>query len=277
MRKFFISADLEGCAAVCSQHDLRPERWEWSAARRWMTLEVVAAAEAALEAGYGEVIVADGHGNAHNIDPDLLPDDVRLVRSWPRPLFQMQGVEDVEVEACAFIGYHAASHTCNSIMAHTYHGRAFREVKLNGEICSEGYLNAALAGEFSKPIIFVSGDESTIEDARRYAPEAVTFASKQSIGIRAQVSLPPTQVCRLLKAAMERALAGPKRLSFSPRGPFRLELEMIHQVSAEMLSFLPGVERVDAWTIASTFNRVAAAMGFIACATLYSPTGDVAL
>src|SRR5882724_8918768 len=102
MRKLFISADMEGCCAVSAPQALLPERWswEWTAARKWMTQEVAATAEAALAAHYEEVIVADSHGNAHNIDPDGLPDNVWLVRSWPRPLIHMQGVEEAEVDAC---------------------------------------------------------------------------------------------------------------------------------------------------------------------------------
>jgi len=64
---------------------------------------------------------------------------------------------------------------------------------LNAEACSEAYLNAALAGEFAVPVVFVSGDRHTVEDARRYAPEAVGFVAKQSIGWRSQASLPPPQ------------------------------------------------------------------------------------
>jgi D-amino peptidase len=274
MRKLFISADLEGCAAVSSRHALRPDRWEWKAARQWMTGEVIAASEAALDAGYSEVIVADGHGDGHNIDPDALPDNVRLVRSRPRPLMQMQGVEDPEVEACAFIGYHAGASTVNSVMAHTYSGPAYRDIRLNGVSCSEGYLNAALAGECGRSVIFVSGDEQTVQDAQRYAPEALGFIAKNSIGVLSQVSLPPAQVQRALKRAMAEAVKRPLPKPFELKGPFRLELEMNHQVSVEMLCYLPGVDRVDAWTMGATFQRVEAVMRFISCVTLYSSTGQ---
>jgi D-amino peptidase len=277
MRKLFISADIEGCAAVSSEHAVTPERWEWTAARRWMTEEVIAASEAAFAAGYDAVVVADGHGNGHNIDPDRLPENVWLVRSWPRPLLQMQGVNDPEVNACAFIGYHAASDSQGSILAHAYHGSAFRLMTLNGEPCSEGYLNAALAGELGKPVIFVSGDEHTIQDARRYAPSAVGFVAKHSIGLRSQMSLPPVQVRRLLNEAMTRALRNPLPGPFVLKGPFRLEIEMVSRMSAEVLAYLPGVERPGPWGIRATFPTLEATMRFIAFAMLYSPTGALAL
>lgn len=278
MRKLFISADIEGCAAVSAQHALAPDRWEWQAARRWMTEEVVAASEAAFELQYDEVIVADSHGNAHNIDPDKLPDNVWLVRSWPRPLLHMQGIEDPEIDACAFIGYHESASGQNSVLAHTYHGGAFRAVRLNGETCSEGYLNAALAGEFRRPVVFVAGDEQTVADAKRYAPEAVTFVTKRSIGWRSAMSLPPAQVRRQLKEAMHRALDRqvlPR--PFLLKGPFRLELDMTTQVAAEMLAYLPTVERIGPASVAARFDRIDAAMRFVSFAMLYSPTGVIAL
>jgi D-amino peptidase len=279
MRKLFISADMEGCAAVSAQQARMPERWawEWAAARRWMTAEVVATAEAAFAAGFNEVIVADSHGNAHNIDPDVLPDNVRLVRSWPRPLMHMQGVESSGIAGCAFVGYHAGPGSQGSVLAHAYSGQAFRSVKLNGESCSEGYLNAALAGELGRSVVFVAGDAQTVEDSRRYAPEAATFVTKHSIGWRSQMSLPPAQVCRLLKAAAADAFARQPPKPFVIRAPLRLELEMTGQGAAEMLAYLPGIERVGACTVAASFERVEAVVRFVAFAMLYTPSGVPAL
>ena len=275
MRKVFISADIEGSGAVSSMHALLPDRWEWTQARRWMTEEVIVAAEASFAAGYGEVIVADSHGNAHNIDPDALPDNVQLIRSWPRPLFMMQGVELEHVEACMLLGHHADSTTRDSILAHSFNGAACRSVRMNGEICSEGYLGAALAGEFGKPVIFVSGDEHTIADARRYAPQAVGFITKRSYGYRSQMSLPPPQVRRLMRDAIDTALSRPLPQPFVLRGPFNLELEMTSQVAAEMLSYLPGVERQDAWKVTARFDRMQAVMKFISFAMFYAPNGAI--
>jgi D-amino peptidase len=276
MRKLLISADLEGSAGVASQHALAPDRWEWAAARQWMTAEVVAAAEAAFAAGYDEILVADSHGNAHNVDPDKLPDNVRLIRSWPRPLLQMQGIEDPAVEGCFFVGYHDGSVAEGGLLAHSYHGGVYRNLKLNGVDCSEGYLNAALAGEFGKPVMFICGDAQTVADSRRYAPQAETLETKSAIGWRASSSLPPKQVCRLISDAATRALAK-KAAPFIVEGPYELELEFTTQLTAEMMSYLPSVQRRGAYSIASSFARIEQAMRFVSFAMLYSPTGVIAL
>src|SRR4051794_27316794 len=91
--RIFISADIEGIAGVVSREHQFPEGIEWQSARVWMTDSVSAAAEAAFEAGASEVVVADSHGQAHNLLLDRLRPEIQVVRSHPRPLSMMQGVE----------------------------------------------------------------------------------------------------------------------------------------------------------------------------------------
>ena len=91
--RFYVSADIEGIPGVVSREHLRPGGYEYEQARNWMTSAVVAAAEAARDSGATELVVSDSHGTGLNIHADQLPDYVRLVRSWPRPLGMMQGIE----------------------------------------------------------------------------------------------------------------------------------------------------------------------------------------
>jgi D-amino peptidase len=275
MKKLFISADMEGVAGVSAPNGLAPERWgwEWAACRRWMTNEVVAVCEAALESGFESVIVADSHHNAHNIDPESLPDRVWLIRSWPRPLIHMQGADEPGVCAVAFIGYHGGSTDSKALMAHSFHGGAFREVRLNGNVCSEGYLNAAFAGEIGKPVVLVSGDGATIEDARSYAPLAIGHVTKKTIGWQCQMSLAPRHATSALKEAASKAFRIDSGQPFSIAGPYELELEMTRQTTAEMLAYLPYVRRLGAYSIAVEFKSIGDALRFISFAMLYTPTG----
>jgi D-amino peptidase len=125
--------------------------------------------------------------------------------------------------------------------------------------------------------VFVSGDQKTIEDARRYAPDAVGFTSKEALGWRAQSSLPPSQVRNGLREAAAAALRKTRPKPFVLEPPLRLEMDMTSHVAAELLSYLPGIDRLGAFGIAGTFERVEALMRFIGFAILYSPTGAVAL
>ncbi|RSU68612.1 M55 family metallopeptidase [Sphingomonas sp. S-NIH.Pt3_0716] len=274
MRRLLVSVDMEGVAGVASTVSLMPSGWEYTAYRRWMTAELNAVSEAAFAAGYDEVIAADGHGNAQNIDPDLLVDNVQLIRSFPRPLLQMQMIDDPSVDACAFVGYHAGAGTADGLLAHSYSGAALRSIRLNGELASEGYFNAALAGSFGKPVLFVSGDEYTIEDARRYAPGAKFVTTKTSFGFKSQMALPPAQTCGALREAAEAAFSQPSAVSFKVEPPFVVDLEMTSHGAPEMLAYLPWVERLDGWSIRATFDSMADAMRFISFVIMYQPNGQ---
>src|SRR5215217_194216 len=98
--RIFISADIEGIAGVVSREHQFPEGIEWQSARLWMTDSVAAAAEAAFEAGAIEVVVADSHGQGHNLLLDRLRPEIQVVRSHPRPLSMMQGVEAGRCGGC---------------------------------------------------------------------------------------------------------------------------------------------------------------------------------
>lgn len=277
MRKLYISADIEGCAGIASQHALAADRFEWQDARRWMTNEVIAAAEAALAHGYDEVLVVDGHGNGHNLLPDAMPDRVRLLRSWPRALLQMEGIDEPGIEAAFFIGYHNGAMGDGGVLAHTYSGAAFCDLRLNGVSASEGYLNAALAGEFGVPVALVTGDAETAADAQRYAPGGEACIVKQSVGFRAAAALTPREACAAIRTAAASALAGPRPEPFRLQGPYRLEIDFSTRVAAEMAAYLPFVEQTGPITVAAEFPTMTALMRFISFLILFNPNGVVGL
>src|SRR5258708_38220708 len=133
--KVYISADMEGIGGVdtWSIQASAPGR-EYDKFRRLMTLEVNAAITGAFDAGAAEVLVSDSHGDAQNIDVELLDKRTRLVRAWPRPLSMMQGI-DKSFDAVVFVGYHASEGQPSAILSHTFSGR--EEIKLNGTVVPE--------------------------------------------------------------------------------------------------------------------------------------------
>src|ERR1044071_2749170 len=108
--KVYISADMEGITGVASVDQLSPASFEYNQARQWMTAEVLAAIQGAREAGATEFVVSDSHGNGESLLIDRFPADVpiTIVRSFPRPLGMMEGIDSTFV-AVIFIGYHAAT------------------------------------------------------------------------------------------------------------------------------------------------------------------------
>src|SRR5688500_6808907 len=99
---------MEGVAGAVTGEQLEPTGFEYGRFREFRTREAVAAVEAAKGAGATEVVVADSHGNGQNLLIEQFPPDVKVIRSWPRRLGMVAGIND-SVVAAMFIGYHAGT------------------------------------------------------------------------------------------------------------------------------------------------------------------------
>jgi D-amino peptidase len=272
-RRVFISADMEGIAGVVNAAQLTPGEFEYERFRKLMTAEVNAAISGALDAGAGPITVADSHGNGLSILPEELNPKARLIRSWPRPLEMMEGVEG-GFDAAVFIGYHASINTPGAVRAHTISSRRFFDVRLGGQHASEGYLNAAVAGHFGVPVVMVSGDEVAVAELQRTVDrDIVGVAVKRPIGYHSADSLSPEEARARIREGVRRGLerVGTAK-PFTLAKPIRLEITFKNMINAELLALLPGIERTDGATVAFTAKDIVEVSKFIVFVTQYDPT-----
>ena len=217
--KVYISADMEGIGGVSSwEVQASAKGREYDQFRRLMTLEVNAAIAGAFDAGATEVLVSDSHGDAQNIDLELLDSRATLIRAWPRPLGMMQGV-DGSFEAVVFIGYHAREGRADAVLAHTFSGDEV--VKLNGTEMSEAGYNAAIAGDFGVPVVFLSGDQTICEDAKELLGPIETAAVKQAIGFHSARMIPPGKAQALIRRGSKAWRGTEEGSKALPRNPPR--------------------------------------------------------
>lgn len=247
--KIYISADMEGVVGVVTSDQLGPGGFEYQTFRRIMTNEVNAAIEAAREMGATEILVSDSHGNGENLLIEELPSDIQLIRSWPRPLMMMEGIDD-SFDAAIFIGYHASTSNTRGVRAHTISSANLTAVRLNGVDMMEASINAAIAGDFGVPVVMISGDDAVVEEARRIVGDMEGAILKWSLGFHSARTLMPEAGYAIIKERVRAALG---RLDdFTPyriEGPIALEISFKNYMPAELLAYLPNVERVDAHTI----------------------------
>jgi D-amino peptidase len=252
-RKVFISVDMEGITGVVQPAQLGPDGFEYQRAREWMTAEVNAAIAGIRAGGPADVVVADSHGNGQSLLIDKLPDDVQIVRGFPRPLEMMQGIDDT-FAAAVFIGYHASEWTANAVRSHTISSARLLGVKLNGAEVSEGIYNAALAGHFGVPVAFISGDRLAVTQLQRVIPAAEGAVVKEPLGYHSAMTLTPARGQAMIKDGVSRAMA--KLSSMQPyrlKTPIDLEVGFKLTIDAERAAFVPGVARLDAHTVKGTF------------------------
>ena len=252
-RKIFISVDMEGITGVVQPAQLGPEGFEYQRAREWMTGEVNATIAAIRASGPADVVVCDSHGNGQSLLIDKLPDDVQIVRGFPRPLEMMQGIDD-SFAAAFFIGYHASEWTANAVRGHTISSARLLGVRLNGAEVSEGIYNAALAGQFGVPIAFVSGDRLAVTQLQKAVPGVEGAVVKEPFGYHSAMTVTPARGQALIREGVARAMA--KLGSLQPyrlRTPIDLEVGFKLTVDAERASFVPGLSRADAHSVKGTF------------------------
>ena len=249
-KRLYISADIEGIAGVVSTEHLTPAGFEYQQAREWYTAEVNAACEAAFNNGIDEIVMSDSHGNGQSLLIDKLPDNVQLVRSWPRPLCMMEGVQEGNFVGALLIGYHAGASDLRGALRHTLHGGAITEVRLNGQVASETVISAATAAHYGVPTIMVSGDDAYIEHARSVLPNVEGVTTKWAVSFTSARTLMPRVAQKAVGEGVANALSrlGDFQAQRLPDNSV-LEVVCLQRKAAELLDYLPNVERTDAYTI----------------------------
>jgi D-amino peptidase len=247
--KIYISADLEGVVGTVTGEQLGPSGFEYERARRWMTGEVNAAIRGARAAGATEIVVSDSHGNGQNLLLDELPEDITVIRSWPRPLAMMAGIDET-FDGAIFIGYHSSTDNSEGVRAHTMSSARLTSVKLNGLPVPETGINAAIAGHFGVPVIMLSGDDAIAAEASALLGDLETAVVKQAYGFHSAETMMPAAAYRLIEETVTRAV---RRIDdFEPwalDAPIELEVSMKHYRPVEVLGYLEVVERIDSHTI----------------------------
>ncbi len=186
--KVFISVDMEGISGLINWDETSQGGPDYPLFRKLMTEEANAAIEGAMHAGATEIVVRDAHDSARNILPDLLRPEARLIREWNGPLSMMEGL-DKTFDAVVFIGNHARAGTPNAVLKHTMSLGLF-DVILNGVRLPEAAWNAAIAGFFDVPVVFLSGDSAICNQIKEIIGPIETVAVKDGIGKAASMIHP---------------------------------------------------------------------------------------
>ena len=247
--KVHISVDMEGVGGVVTGEQLGPTGFEYGRFREFMTREALAAIEAAKGAGATEIIVADAHGNGQNLLIDQFPQDVRIIRSWPRQLGMVAGIDD-NVDAAIFIGYHAGTNNTAGVRAHTFSSATLTRVALNGVNVTEGSWNAAIAGQFNVPVIMISGDDAAIEEVRKAVGNIEAAETKRNLGFHSANTLTPQASAALIGERVRAALG--RKSDFKPykvQFPVTVDVSFKNYLPAEVLAYLPLFERTDAHSV----------------------------
>jgi len=222
--RIYIITDLEGPAGVDSWTQTRVDGPAKEEAKIWLTDEVNAAVDGILDAAPQAVVdVWDGHGNG-----GILKDKLHAKARYLREENPLKALIPGAYTAVYFVGQHAMAGTPNAPLGHTYSSRTVAYYRLNGFFVGEFGARAALAGSRGIPVVFVSGDDKTVLEARAWIPDVVGVAVKQGRGLESADHLSRDEACRRIRLGAAEACRNntaiqPIRLD----PPYRLEIRYL--------------------------------------------------
>jgi D-amino peptidase len=246
-----ISVDLEGVAGIATRQQIHPEGRDYPIARALMTAEANAAVVGAFDGGATSVVVNDSHGPMDNLLGEQLDPRADYVVGDPKPLDMVQEVTP-QTGVVLFVGYHAGAGDPAGVLAHTYSGGAFADVRLNGRSISEAELNALVAATAGVPVGLVTGDDVICAVAEKAFPGVVTVPVKTALGRTAARSRHPVAAREAIAAGAARAVASAAAGAIRPvaiPAELVIEAELRPNGAAEMAALVPGAERVGARTV----------------------------
>ncbi len=271
--KVYISADMEGISGVASADQLGPASFEYQRAREWMTGDVLAAIQGAREAGATEFVISDSHGNGQSLLIDRLPMDipVRIVRSFPRPLGMMEGI-DSSFAAVIFVGYHTSTSSLTGVRAHTISSANLTRVTLNGVAQSEAGINAAIAAHFGVPVVMITGDDQIVAETKQRLGNVEGVAVKQAIGFHSAETMVPSVSAELIHQRAKVAVQRRGEMKpYNMTTPVTVDVSMKNYRPIELLGYLPNVQRIDSHTVRFVGKSIVEVSKFLEFVTNYEP------
>jgi len=246
--KIFIMTDLEGATGVAGEwKDFNPGGREHESARRFLTGDVNAAIEGAVEGGAEDIAVLDGHGAAFSIILEDLNPKAKLIRG--RRLLELEGLDD-SFDLMFAIGAHSMAGTTGGILTHTLSHEGINNIWLNGQPVGEIGLWAALGGDYDVPLGLVAGDLAAVKEAEALLGKIETVAVKEATSRFSAKCLHCEVTRKLISEAAKKTVARATEFSpYKPETPIELRVEYHNSETADRVSRRKGVVRVDARTV----------------------------
>ena len=255
MRVHVIS-DMEGVAGIVKWQQTKGGDPMYEEGRRLYTDEINAAVRGAKAAGATEIVVMDCHGagegwNFNSLIPDLLDPACEFVvqEHWTEyTAFLEEGCD-----AALFVGMHARAGTPDAVMDHTVSGQRWRNLRFNGVLVGETGINAALCGTWGCPVLLVTGDRATCEEARELLGAGLTtVAVKEGLGRWSARQIPPQRARELIEEGVRKALGDLRAVEpYDPGRPCEIEVELTTTDAADEYRHKHGVEVVEPRKIVS--------------------------
>ncbi len=233
----YIMADLEGISGIYTEEQIEPSRSRFEEGRRLMTREVNLCAAACKANGVEKVFVRDVHGGSYTLLWDQLSSDIDVVVSGWTGTSRFPGIE--ECDGVILLGYHAMAGSVGSLLEHTMIRRQYRRFCLNGTSVGESGIDAAILGDYNKPVIMLSGSRDACNQAQELLPWITTAVVKEDAGDCGALLLSPERSAQVIQSAVAEAIAA---LKYGRVQPFTVERPVTMQLECTAPEKVPSAD-----------------------------------
>lgn len=190
--KILIIADIEGASGVDDYNQIAPmlSKKGYEECIINICKDISAAVNGLKSAGAKKIDVFDGHGNGGNIRKSLLPYDVDIIKS------DLISLSKMNYDALVLIGQHACAGTSNGFLSHSF-GIDYA-LSINGKPVGEIETISWLFGTNGTPLIFITGDDAAIREAKHFFDEVNCVSVKDSVSRHETICKPIEKTEKLI-------------------------------------------------------------------------------
>lgn len=132
--------------------------------------------------------------------------------------------------------------------------------------------NASIAGEFGVPVVMISGDNVAVAEAQHLIGPMSGAVVKQAISFQATATMTPAAAQALIRQTARDALMRRAELRpFVQHTPVQLDVSFKNYRPAELLTYLPAVQRTTSHGIRFIGRDMVAVSRFLEFITSYAP------
>lgn len=245
--KLFVSVDMEGITGLVDDTFVNSAKRNYYRGQKLMTAEVNHIIEAAIQAGWSDVVVNDSHSKMNNLLIEEIHKEAKLILGDVKPFSMVQGMRE-GYNGAIFLGYHSRA-GAPGVMSHSMIF-GVRRMFINEREVGEMGLNAYVAGFYGVPILMVAGDDEAAKEAGELIPNVTTAVVKEQQSRSAAICLTPTKTAELLREKTLEALENHKLVKplTPPENPV-LRIEFTNYGQTEWAALMPGVEIEEGTTV----------------------------
>ena len=250
--KIVISADIEGASGIASFRECGYPRLpvgdpqanpDYLSGRRWLTGDINAAVEGAIEAGATQFIVHDSHGlDYRNVVLDELHPAVEVVRGMPI-LFYEQADLSNSYDAAFLIAMHDRGGQ-PGVLSHSLSWPLLYELRINNQPVGESQITVELAGYYKIPTVLITGDDLVCKEIKSWTDGNIqTAVVKYALSRYAARCLPLTEARNRIREAAKQAVQ--KAQECRPtyfKSPYTLEVDFIDRQIASYVAWMPEIQ-----------------------------------